>query len=65
MNEHWYAMRNMRFSLHMRNLIVSCSYDMMDALVSRYDHHIEFVTSVDMILIIYTRWNRYSHQICA
>ncbi|RYR36166.1 hypothetical protein Ahy_A10g051197 isoform A [Arachis hypogaea] len=61
MNGHGYAVRKVRFSPHVRNLMVSCSYDMTvcvwdfmveDALVSRYDHHTEFAVGVDMSVLV-------------
>ncbi|KAL5151085.1 Peroxisome biogenesis protein 7 [Glycine soja] len=61
LNGHGYAVRKVKFSPHVRNLMVSCSYDMTvcvwdfmveDALVSRYDHHTEFAVGVDMSVLV-------------
>ncbi|KAL5065579.1 hypothetical protein RYX36_027316 [Vicia faba] len=61
LNGHGYAVRKLKFSPHVRNLMVSCSYDMSvcvrdfmleDALVSRYDHHTEFAVGVDMSVLV-------------
>ncbi|XP_062148675.1 peroxisome biogenesis protein 7-like [Alnus glutinosa] len=58
---HGYAVRKVRFSLHRQGLMVSCSYDMTvclwdymleDALMGRYDHHMEFAVGVDMSVLV-------------
>lgn len=58
---HGYAVRKVKCSPHRRNMIMSCSYDMMvcmwdfmveDALIGKYDHHTEFAVGIDMSVLV-------------